>query len=419
MKIKFSCIALLLTSMLALSVSAQEVDTVVSFQEAKARLMNYNLGILSAYYDIDIARAKVIQARVWNNPYFIINGDMWNSETNEYFAVRNQNLVQLEQTFSYAGKHTNSVKLARVGVEMAEKQMEDVLRCLLYEMGNIYTALAALQSKDILYEQVIINYDKLMEATRKQLQVGAISQTEAIRLEAEYLDTKADAITNHNERENAISDLRTILRFRQDTTFYVEQKIPIIGEDFLPDVLADQAINSRPDIQVSKLNVKWQERNLKLQRSSGVPDIKFGFQPQDRGSNFIRPYHGFTTELFLPVFDRNQGRIKQAQISIKQSALQFSQLELQIRNEVFAAYNRYKNSNAGLANYKPDFLDRLKELNIGTNSNFQKRNISLLQFIDQQRIYIQTNIQLIELKQQFLNNVNELNFSIGTNIIEY
>jgi cobalt-zinc-cadmium efflux system outer membrane protein len=216
-----------------------------------------------------------------------------------------------------------------------------------------------------------------------------------------------------------MADLRTLLRFSQDTTFYVEQRLPVIGEQFDPKTLTEQALSSRPDIQIAKLNQKWQEQNLKLQRSAGVPDIKFGFQPQDRGSNFLRPYHGFTTELSLPVFDRNQGRIKQAQISIKQAALMEMDLENQVRNQVTAAYRRYMNSNAGLANYQAQFLDRLQEMNISTNSNFQKRNISLLQFIDQQRIYVATNIQLIELRQQFLNNVNELNFSIGTHIIEY
>ena len=95
-------------------------DTVLSLTEAKTRLLNYNLGLLAAYYEVNIAKAQVIQARVWNNPYFIFNGDMWNSETNEYFAVRNQLLVQIEQTFSIAGKHTNTVKLAKVGVEVSE-----------------------------------------------------------------------------------------------------------------------------------------------------------------------------------------------------------------------------------------------------------------------------------------------------------
>lgn len=415
--IRFKC--LLIFTFIAFSAKTQVPDTVVSFQNAKSRLMNYNLGLLAAYYDIGIAKAKVIQAKVWNNPNFIVNGDMYNQETNEYFNLRSQSLWQLEQTFSIAGKHTNSVKLARVGVEMAEKQMEDVIRSLLYEMGNTYSDLAALQAKDILYLQVITNYDRLMEATRKQLEVGAISTTEAVRLEAEYLDVKTDALTNYNEKERVLAHLKSLLRFRQDTTFFVEQKIPVIAEEFDPVYLATQAVELRPDIQVLKINIKWQQRNLRLQQSSGAPDIKVGYQPYDRGSNYIRPYHGFTTEIFLPIYDRNQGRIKQAKLSVEQSALQYGQLENQVRNDVTAAYNRYKSSNAGLANYNTQFLERLKDLNQSTNQNFQKRNISLLQFIDQQRIFILTNIQLIELKQQFLNNVNELNFSVGQTLVDY
>lgn len=418
MKPKFFT-SILFILLLPTVLAAQRPDTVLSFQEAKARLMNSNLALLAAYYDINIAKAKVIQTKVWNNPYFILNGDMYNHETNEYFAIRNQQLLQLEQTFSYAGKHTNSVRLARIGVDMAEKQLEDVLRSLLFEMGNTYSDLAALQEKEILYRQVMKSYDRLMEGTRKQLEVGVISITEALRLESEYLAVKTDAIANFNQKEKAMADMRSLLRFREDTTFYVEQKLPLVAEDFDPAALADQAVTIRPDIQVNKLNKRWQERNLKLQRSSGVPDIKFGYQPRDRGSNYIRPYAGFTMEIFVPVFDRNQGRIKQAEFSVKQAELQYDDLENRARNEVIAAYNRYRNSRGGLTNYKTEFLDRLKDLNTNTNENFQKRNISLLQFIDQQRIFIQTNLQLIELKQQYLNHVNELNFTVGTNLIEY
>ena len=95
---------------------AQARDTIISFQEAKARLMRVNLGLLAAYYDIDIARAGVVQARLWNNPYFIFNGELYSMETNEYFHFRNQHLLQVEQTFSIAGKgllHLQQVLIAK------------------------------------------------------------------------------------------------------------------------------------------------------------------------------------------------------------------------------------------------------------------------------------------------------------------
>lgn len=398
---------------------AQQQDTVITFQEAKARLVKSNLGLLASYYDINIAKAAVIQARLWNNPYFVFNGDLYSAETNEYFHFRNQHLLQVEQTFSYAGKHTNTVKLARIGAEMAEKQLEDVLRSLLFETGNLYSDLAALQEKAHLYQQVMRNYDKLMEATRKQLEVGAISVTEAIRLESEYLAVKTESIANRNEQEKVMADLRVLLRMPEDTTFYVEQKIPIIAQQFELRTLTEQAATIRPDLQVKKFDIKYQERNLKLQKSTGVPDLKLAYQPRDRGSNYVRPYQGFNVEFSIPLFNRNQGEIKAAEYSVAKSNLQFDQIENQVRNEVVAAYKRYQNSQAGLANYSPELLTRLQDLNKSTNENFQKRNISLLQFIDYQRIYILTNTQLIELRQQYINNANELNFAVGTNIIEY
>lgn len=408
---------------LAISVYAQpndssgRADTVLSFQEARARLIKANLSLLAAYYDVNIAKAAVIQARVWNNPYFVFNGDLYSNEENEYFHFRNQHLLQIEQTFSYAGKHTNTVKLARIGVEMAEKQLEDVLRSLLFEVSNTYSDLAALQEKQLLYQQVIQSYERLMAATRKQLEVGAISVAEALRLESEYVTVKTDAIRNYNEKESVVSNLRVLLRMPEDTIFFVEQSIPLVAQEFDPGTLAEQAVTLRPDVQVKKIYMKYQERNLKLQRSTGVPDLKLAYQPRDRGSNYVRPYQGFNVEFNIPLFDRNQGQIKAAEFGVRQSNLEFAQIENQVRNEVVAAYNRYQSSNTGLANYKTEFLDQLRELNKSTNENFQKRNISLLQFIDLQRIFILTNIQLIELKQQYLNNVNELNFTVGSTII--
>ena len=182
--------------------------------------------------------------------------------------------------------------------------------------------------------------------------------------------------------------------------------------------LAEQAVAVRPDVQFKKIDKKYQERNLKLQHSTSVPDLKLAYQPRDRGSNYVRPYSGFNVEFNIPLFDRNQGEIKAAEFNVQKSSLEFQQIENQVRNEVVAAYNRYRSSNSGLANYKPEFLEQLNQLIKSTNENFQKRNISLLQFIDHQRIFIRTNIQLIELKQQYLNNVNELNFTVGTTLID-
>jgi outer membrane protein, heavy metal efflux system len=403
----------------ARSIEAQILgDSTLNFQQAKARLIKKNLSLLAAFYDIDITEARLIQAKVWNNPYFIWNQELYNVEKNQFFNFKNQFLAQVEQVFSVAGKHTNTVKLAKINVAMSKVQFEDVLRSLLYDLGGTYNSLAALQAKEKLYQSVLESYDRLMAATREQLRVGAISISEAIRLESEYKAVKTQAVETTNQKENAIAQLRVLLQFPTDSSVNVSLNIPLTIPALQRDMLVNQALRERPDLKVMQLNREYQARNVKLQKSLSVPDVKFGYQPTDLGSNYVRPYSGFNIEMPLPLFDRNQGRIQEAKLNLKQSFYEVELHKSKVSNEVIAAFNRFQKTNEGLAMYSPDFIDRLKTLNQNVNQNFQKRNISLLEFIDQQRIFITTNLQLIDLKQLYLDSINDLNFSIGTQLIE-
>jgi cobalt-zinc-cadmium efflux system outer membrane protein len=119
----------------------------------------------------------------------------------------------------------------------------------------------------------------------------------------------------------------------------------------------------------------------------------------------------------LPVFDRNQGNIQGAKIKVKQSQVNNRQQEAIVTNETTSAYYQLVNTQKGLDNYSPQFIEQLEELNTNANTNYNKRNISILEYIDQQRIYIQTKIQQIELKDQYNQSVNRLNFSVGKEIL--
>ena len=415
---KVSYIIFILIIFETLQVKAQPADTLLTFQKAKARLIKKNLSLLAAFYDIDISEARLIQSKLWNNPYFLWNQELYNVVKNQYFNYQNQFLAQVEQIFSIAGKHTNTVKLAKINVTISKMQFQDVMRSLFFDLGTSYNNLAALQAKEKLYNSVLQSYDRLMVATNEQLRVGAISIAEAIRLESEYKAVKTQAVENANQKENALSQLRVLLLYPIDSALYADLALPITLPGMNRDTLVYRALKERPDLKVMTLNREYQQRNVKLQKSLSVPDIKFGYQPTDKGSNYTRPYSGFNVEMPLPLFDRNQGRIQEAKLNLKQS---YYELELQknkVSNEVVAAFNRFNKTTEGLGLYSNDFIERLKTLNQNVNQNFQRRNISLLEFIDQQRIFITTNLQWIDLKQLYLDSINDLNFSIGSQLIE-
>ena len=393
-------------------------DSVLSLQQAKEVLLKKNFFLLAAYYEISQADARLIQARVWYNPTVTVGQEAYSIAENKYFQTRNQFEAQISQAISIAGKHTNTVKLARINVEFSRVQFQDVVRSLIFELGKVYNNLASLEEKQKLYGEVLSSYQRLIAASEKEFHVGAISLTEDLRIKSEYLAVKAKALENANQREQSLSQLRTLLQFPQDTLVRVQQKIPIFNPNFVLDSLIARSLVMRPDLKAAQLYKEYQNQNLRLQRSLSIPDVVIGYD-YDKGGNYIRQYSGLNVQIPLPVFDRNQGRIKEAQYKMKQSEFQLDYLKINVINQVVSAFNQYKKNNEGLASYTNDYLQKLEDLNRNTNVYFQKRDISLLQFIDQQRIYITTNIQLIELKQQYLNSVNNLNFSVGESVIDY
>jgi len=398
-------------------IAAAQQDSTLTLAQAKDRLLKKNFYLLAAYYEVSQAEAQVAQARLWNNPSIYFNQEVYN-KAKEILKTSNQYEVQLTQTISIAGKHTNTVKLAKVNLEMNKAQFDDVIRSLVFELSDTYNSLATLEEKEDLYDEVISSYERLIAASKKELQVGAISVTENLRIQSEYIGVKAQALDNADRKEQYLSQLRTLLQYPKDTLIRVTQKIPLFNSNLVLDSLIDRALAVRPDLKVSKLNQEYQHQNLKLQRSLAVPDLMFGYD-HDLASNYAPNYNGVMLQMDLPVFNRNQGNIKQAKYGIQQSQLKRDYLKIAITNQVIAAYNQYKKNNDGLNNYTDEYLDNLTQLNKNTNTYFQKRDISLLEFIDYQRIYISTNIQLIELRQQFLESVNNLNFSVGETVIDY
>ncbi|MBI1768908.1 MAG: TolC family protein [Bacteroidetes bacterium] len=398
--------------------SASAQDSALTFLQAKDRLIKKNFYLLAAYYEINQAEAQVVQAKLYYNPTIYWNQEAYNKTQDKYLKASNQYEAQISQTISIAGRHTNTVKLARINLELNKVQFTDVMRSLLYDLGNNYNNLAALEAKEKLYNAVLSSYQRLIAASKKELEVGAISVTEDLRIKSEYIAVKTQALDNANQKEQYLSQLRTLLQYPKDTLIQAAQKIPLFNSTFVLDSLIDRALAVRPDLKVSKLYQEYQQQNLKLQRSLAVPDLSIGYD-YDLGGNYKPNYSGLVLQMPLPLFNRNQGNIKEAKYNIQQSALQRDYLKITITNQVISAFNQYKKIYEGLTNYTDEYLNSLTQLNRNTNTYFQKRDISLLEFIDYQRIYISTNIQLIELRQQFLNSVNTLNFSIGETIIDY
>lgn len=398
---------------------AQTADTLLlrlTLADAKSLLLKENLELMAAQYDLSNAEAQVIQAGLWNNPNFVWNSDMYSVERNEYFNYRNQKLIQLEHMVPFTGRHRKARRVAEADLERAKADYANSIRELLYNFTTTFYELHAVYRSSQIYDEASKVYDQSIAAAEKQLETGLIAGSEVVRLKSERLALNTDRVNNGVELQNLEAEIRMLLNLKPGVT--VEPVVQDTAQAPVIDVaaLTADAANNRPDYAYRLQSIEYHKRNLTLQRALVIQDAKVGYQPHDRGSNYVRPYSGLVVELMLPIFNRNQGEIKKAKNSIKQAQIQVLQKENEIMNEVVSAHQSYVLLKEAVDLYSSEFFNQINELNRNANENYNRKTISILEYIDLQRIYLQTSFDFINLQKDYFNAKAQLNYVTGKEI---
>ncbi len=417
MKKNISTALLMLLTLLSFAQNEDKNTYELSYGKGKDILIKESLKSLSSYYDINLAEAELMQKKLWNNPTFVWNADMYSVERNTYFEFRNQKLIQIEYIFSISGKRIKAVKQAKLELEIAKYAYSDIIRGYIIEYANLYSKLVTLHQKKSIYESFLKNYNTLINSYQKQLELGGISLNDLVRLQTEQLEIENALNENKNEIVTTQSQLSTILNLPKNTIIKPDQMAISLAPSENYVSLLNEALSNRPDYMIMQKNPELFAQELKVQKSIAIPDIKLAYQPHDKGSNYVRPYSGMVFEMGIPIFNRNQGEITKSKIKIEQSKLELEYFKIKMENEIIASFEKYNNAKIMLKKFSPSFMKNVDNLSKNAIMNFENKNISIIQFIDYQTSYLNFKIQHSNALYQYLEAINQLNYEVGKELI--
>jgi cobalt-zinc-cadmium efflux system outer membrane protein len=413
MKIKILFIALLLS----LNSIGQLSETIsFTYEEGKSKMLKENVRLMAEYYNLDIAEAEIQQKRLWDNPLFVWNAEMYSLAENNYFNFANQKLLQIEYSFSVSGKRINAIKEAKIAKEIALFALSDVMRGLVLEYSNAFYEFIELQEMNDLLIESASQYDRLIEQYTLGSELGVNSESELVRLKAEKQTILTDI--NENEKELLALELtlRMLMNYRSGVKLVAKKDLTTINPIISVDQLVGTAMNGRPDLKIAQKNISLYQATLKKEKSEIVPDINLGYQPHDQGSNHVRPYVGMVFEMGIPVFNRNQGNIAKAKIQIDQSSLLLQYKTEEVKNEVLMAMETFKRTQELKNSYNLELIDQMEVLAKNAKINYESKNISLYEYIDFQRSYIENKLNYIQANRKFNEAINLMNFVVGMDL---
>ena len=270
-----------------------------------------------------------------------------------------------------------------------------------------------------IYEKEIQSLTKTTKAFEEQVQKGNIAQKELIRIKSQLYTLQAELVSLENLIDDIQSEFKLLIRAKANTYIIpvadIKEEQGNIISNFSYQSLIDSAYKNRYDLKIANANVLLNQQNLSLQKALAKPDITVGAS-YDRLGSYVKNFNSIGVSIPLPLFNRNQGNIKQANAMIESGKLEVSALQDNLESEVANRYMAAVRAEKLLNSFDSKFPDDFNYLIGEVLKNYEKRNITLLEFIDFYDSYKQNVLQLNNLRYNRISQLEQLNYTTGSQI---
>jgi outer membrane protein, heavy metal efflux system len=406
-----------------LSFSTYSQDTLkLTLPEAESFFLKNNASILAQKYNIDAAKAQIIQVKLWDNPTFSGEQQLYNQQTKVPIPLGDlgQRAVQIQQLFLLAGKRNKRIALEKINVEASEYNYYDLLRTIAADLRTNFYDIYFIVKSVQMYDEEIQTFHQLATAYEEQYKKGNIPLKEVIRLKAFLFTLKKEQNEFRQQIIEKQSVLRVILNIKENTFIY-----PKINEKSLDSLkinnwsleqLTSIAFENRFDLKTQDAALRYEQANLVLQKALATPDLRIGYS-YDRNGSYIPNYHAVTVQMDLPFFNKNQGNIKSSESRIEAAKKNLEQAQIGLQSDVLRALMKAQENDRLSQSIDSKFIVSFDTLIEGAVASYQKRNISLIEFVDFVESYKNSVVELNSLKSNRIKSIEELNFVVGKKIL--
>jgi cobalt-zinc-cadmium efflux system outer membrane protein len=402
-----------------------QLDTLrLSLPQAEKLFLDSNFQLLAQRYNVDATKALVIQARLWPNPNFSIsNGPVIPiSNLPDYprstFFHESELAAGLSQLVLIAGKRNKQIKLAEANVQLSEYQFFDLLRTLKYTLRTDFFQIYYLKQSASVYNEEINALQQISAAFAQQEGKGYISEKEVVRIQAQLYSFQSEYNDLINQINDTESELRLVLQTKPH--YFIDPAIDsnaIAALDpgkYPLTTLVDSAYHNRTDLLIARANTKINQLNYNYQKSLAWPDLTLNAGYDKQGS-FANNFTSLGASFDLPFFNRNQGNIKNAKILVQSTRATEKSTIATVDENVARSLQKAYDERRLVQTIDPKFFASFDRLMQQVLINYQKRNISILDFLDFYDSYKQNALQVNTIRFNLVSAFEDINYYTGTN----
>ena len=404
---------LLIVFALCLRSWAQEPWT---WEKVRERFETNNPTLRAGRLQVDEAKAGEITASLRPNPQLSVVLDQFTVFNPSVLSANNaQWTPTVTQLIERQSKRHLRYQSAELAARSSQSDTQDLERNLLFNLRDAFVRLLAAKSVLQFSTDNLSYFDKVIEVNRERFKAGDISNIDFERVELQRVQLESDYQNALVSLRQAKLDLLALMNEKSSA-----DQFDVAGEfdfhDKLPELaeVRQQALLIRPDLQSAETIVQKAQVDHKLAWANGSTDPTVGLEYQRTG-----PFNTLGIDFAIPlrIFDRNQGEKQRTQIEMDRTLRLREAVMAGVLRDVDSAHTALVSVVEVLKPYRDHYLPQATDVRETISFSYAHGGSSLLDFLDAQRAYRDTQLNYRNLIASYLSAANQLNFTVGREVI--
>jgi cobalt-zinc-cadmium efflux system outer membrane protein len=387
---------------------ALTLEQVVELAKAK------NPTLLAAEATLRGVRAQEIQAAVRANPYFTLYG------TNVTLPAEGASnpysySLQVSRLFERGNKREWRIQDAKATTAQTQAQNEDQIRQTILQVKTAFTTMLIAKQASLLSQANLKQYTHEVEIANDRYKAGDLAKVDFERLDLQLGQFESDEANDIINLQQASAQLQALMGYdapKPDFDITGEVVPPVVTKT--KDAILQLALANRPDYAAARYGVQAAEANARLAVANGTTDPTLEAEYDRSGTDNSA---GFSVDIPLRIFDRNQGNKQTARFQADASRFTVTAAKNQVTSDVEQAWVGYAQSKRLSDRYTGHYLDESTDVLKISQFAFEHGGIALIDYLDALRDARTTVSDALSAYQNTWDAIHQLAASAATEIV--
>jgi cobalt-zinc-cadmium efflux system outer membrane protein len=414
-----SVIAFLLIGVTNPSAAQSPQSGAVTVSQAVQEAIQKNLNLLAERYNVSVADAQIVTARMRPNPVLSLYGDLLDlagTGFNELNAAGPPEYgIRTDWIIERGAKRQRRIDVAETARQVAQWRLLDATRTLALEVQSAFVDTLLAKENLALAQENLKSFNQIVQVNKVRVEVGDLAMVELRRTQLAALQLQNGVLQAQTKLRLAKERLQLLMgRAVPDTDFDVIDEPRRDPPPASLDEVERLALDLRPDLQALRYDQARSQAEIRLQLAQGKVDYSIGAEYRrqqgfaGRGNSL-----GFFFSVPLPIFNRNQGEIERAHLERGQLDARVAALEAEIRNEARNAWRQYETARALLADIENDMLKQARQVLDTMEFSYRRGEASFVEFLDARRASNDTTQSYNEARAEYARSLYLIDSTIG------